>query len=227
MSIISFANVKGGAGKTTSALILAQEFARRDVSVTIVDADPEQWITKWSRLAPVPHGIRVITDVGEDDVVDTVLDAQDQSNVVIVDLEGTASMSVVQAIGVADLVIVPSQGATMDSQGAAKIIKLIRQQSRVLKRDVQHAVLFTRTSAAIQTRALRHTQDEMMAAGVPTLITSLVERAAFRELLAFGGDLHDLDPADVSGVDKAAVNASQFGDEVISILRNQANEAAE
>lgn len=227
MSIIAFANPKGGSGKTTSALILAQEFARAGTSVTLIDADPERWITKWSQLAEIPANIDVVSDVSEDNIIDAVLDAHDRSRVVIVDLEGTANMAVVQAIGIADLVIVPSQGATMDSQGAAKIIKLICQQARALRREVPHCVLFTRTSAAIETRALRHTREEMIAAGVPTLTTSLVERAAFRELLAFGGDLHDLDPREVSGIEKAAANAEAYGQEVRSILASQAQEAAE
>ena len=42
MPIISFANPKGGAGKTTSALILATELAAKGAQVAIIDADPEK-----------------------------------------------------------------------------------------------------------------------------------------------------------------------------------------
>ncbi len=42
MPVISFANPKGGAGKTTSALLLATELAARGAAVTIIDADPER-----------------------------------------------------------------------------------------------------------------------------------------------------------------------------------------
>jgi chromosome partitioning protein len=43
MPVISFANPKGGAGKTTTALILATELADSGASVSIIDADPERW----------------------------------------------------------------------------------------------------------------------------------------------------------------------------------------
>ena len=45
---------------------------------------------------------------------------------VIVDLEGTASLMVSNAIGMSDLVIIPIQGSSMDAKGGAKTIRLIR-----------------------------------------------------------------------------------------------------
>ncbi|TMV02599.1 ParA family protein [Ruegeria sediminis] len=226
MAIISMANPKGGSGKTTCALLLATEIARRGGTVTLIDADPERWITKWGQLDDLPDGIQIVSDVTADCIIDKILDAQEQTQFVIVDLEGTANMSVVQAIGISDLVLVPTQGSTMDSQGGAKIIKLIRQQARALRREVPHTVVFTRTSAAIQTRSLSHVRELMAKAGIPTLRTSIVERAAFREVFAMGGDLPDLDHSQVSGVEKATMNAGEFADEVLAILKTQSQEVA-
>jgi chromosome partitioning protein len=42
MPVIAFANPKGGAGKTTAALLLASELTTRGARVTIIDADPER-----------------------------------------------------------------------------------------------------------------------------------------------------------------------------------------
>ena len=65
---------------------------------------------------------------------------------VVVDLEGTASMTVAYAISRADLVIIPVQGSQLDAAEAAKAIKLIRQQEKAFTRQIPHTVLFTRTS---------------------------------------------------------------------------------
>ena len=46
MPVIVFATPKGGAGKTTSALLLASELAARGATVAIIDADPEKWISQ-------------------------------------------------------------------------------------------------------------------------------------------------------------------------------------
>ena len=46
MPVLTFANTKGGAGKTTAVLLIATELARRGHRVTILDSDPQHWITK-------------------------------------------------------------------------------------------------------------------------------------------------------------------------------------
>lgn len=219
MPTIAFANPKGGAGKTTTALILAGELASKDASVTIVDADPERWISGWGALEGKPDNISIISDVTEDSIVDQIEQAQSESQFVIVDLEGTASLMVANAIGMADLVIIPVQGSSMDAKGGAKTTKLIRNQERMARRSIAHSIVFTRTSAAVMSRTLRHVKDQLSRAGLDTFSTPIVERAAFRDLFDFGGLLKDLDPSKVSNIDKAQQNAQQFAGEVIRKLK--------
>ena len=219
MPVIAFANPKGGAGKTTSALLLASELAARGAKVAIIDADPEKWISQWGALPGRPATITIVSDVTEDTIVDQIEAASAEAPFVVVDLEGTASLMVANAIGMSDLVIIPTQGASMDAKGAAKTIKLIRNQARLTRRDIPHAVLLTRTSAAVASRALKNVRDQLDKAGIDIFTTSIVERAAYRDILDFGGLLSDLDPKLVSNVDKALLNARQFAGEVIAKLK--------
>ena len=64
MPIISFANPKGGAGKTTSALLLASELASKGAQVAIIDADPEKWISGWGNLPGKPDNVIIERDSG-------------------------------------------------------------------------------------------------------------------------------------------------------------------
>ena len=48
MPVISFANPKGGTGKSTAALILALELAHRGGKVALVDCDPNQTTAGWA-----------------------------------------------------------------------------------------------------------------------------------------------------------------------------------
>jgi len=219
MPIIAFANPKGGAGKTTSALLLASELAARGAQVAIIDADPEKWISQWGALPGKPDNITIIGEVSEDTIVDQIEEAAAEAQFVVVDLEGTASLMVANAIGMSDLVIIPTQGASMDAKGAAKTIKLIRNQARLARRDIPHAVLLTRTSAAIASRALKNVRDQLDKAGIDIFETSIVERAAYRDILDYGGLLSDLDPKLVSNIDKALVNAREFAGEVVAKLK--------
>ena len=56
--------------------------------------------------------------------------------------------------------------------------------------------------------------------GIEVLRTGIVERAAFRELFDFGGTLSDLDPGQVSNLEKAIENAREFAGEVITKLKS-------
>ena len=219
MPVIAFANPKGGAGKTTSALLLASELASKGAQVAIIDADPERWISQWGRLPGKPDNISIIGDVSEETIVDQIENAAAAAQFVIVDLEGTASLMVANAIGMSDLVVIPTQGASMDAKGAAKTIKLIRNQERMARRSILHSVLLTRTSAAVTSRSLKNVRDQLDKAGINVFQTSIVERAAYRDIFDYGGLLSELGAEQVSNIEKAQENARAFAGEVLAKLK--------
>ncbi|WP_164517424.1 ParA family protein, partial [Tabrizicola piscis] len=49
MYVITFANPKGGSGKTTSAMLLAEQIALSGGRVAILDLDPNANILGWAR----------------------------------------------------------------------------------------------------------------------------------------------------------------------------------
>ena len=133
--------------------------------------------------------------------------------------EPPASATVANAIIRADYVIALCQGSQDDADEAVRTIKLIRNQSKLLKRGIPFAVLFTRTSPAIQPRTLRHIVQQFELAGVDLFETSLIDREAFRAIRSFGGMLHELDVSQVSGVEKATANAKAYADEVLRKIK--------
>ncbi len=92
-------------------------------------------------------------------------------------------------------------------------------------RKIPHAVLLTRTSAAIASRSLKNVRDQLDKAGIDVFRTSIVERAAYRDLFEFGGLLSDLDPNQSSNLDKAVQNAREFAGEVLTKLKAAATVA--
>jgi chromosome partitioning protein len=221
MPIISFANPKGGAGKTTTALILATQLSENGASVTIIDADPERWISQWGTLPGKPANVTILDGVTEDTIVDLIEEASGQTQFVIVDLEGTASLMVANAIGMSDLVLIPVQGSSMDARGGAKTIRLISNQAKMARRAIPHCVVLTRTSAAVRSRALKNVQDQLNVNNIAVCKTAIVERAAYRDLLDYGGTLSDLRSANVSNIENAIQNARQFAGEVVAMLKQE------
>lgn len=131
-------------------------------------------------------------------------------------------MTVAYAVSRADLALIPVQGSQLDAAEAAKAIRLIRRQEKAFGRDIPHAVLFTRTSAAIRPRTLQHIRDELERAGVLILNVQLHEREAFRAIFSFGGTLQTLEPSQVPNLAAAASNARAFAAEVVTMLRGGA-----
>jgi len=222
MAVIAFAQSKGGAGKTTACVTLAGELCRQasesGIQITLIDTDPNQHSAGWAKKNGCPSNLVLIEKSTEDTVLDDIETASSQTQFVLVDLEGTANFAVTQAISRADLVIVPCQGSEDDATEAARTIGLIRKQGRLLARKIPCCILLTRTSAAIQTRLLKLIKQDFIDSGVHILNSSLIDREAFRAVRSYGGTVNNLDPALVSGIDKAASNAKAYANDVKRML---------
>lgn len=223
MPTIVFVSPKGGAGKTTSALVLASQLSR-GTAVTIIDADPNHPIKTWATGKNKPVNLTVISDVDEENITEKIDEASEKTPFVIVDLEGTASKIVVMAVSHADFVIVPTQGSQLDAEQAGRAFRVIQQQEKSVRRvkpdyTLPYAVLLTRTNPAIRTRTLKHIESGLIDAGIPVFKTELNEREAFRAMFSFREPLEHLKATDVANLDKAIANAEEFSREVVEALR--------
>jgi len=226
MPVISFANSKGGSGKTTSALVLACELAHSK-PVTIIDADPRHPVTTWAKLPNKPEKLTVITNQSEKTILDEIEQAAARDPFVIVDLEGTASRLTSYAISQSDLVIVPMKEQQQDAMAAIDIIAEIHRDMKAVRRDIPYAVLFTQSKVVAKSRTSRFVANQFRDnPRIETFTTEIHERDAFAALYAAGGGVRDLDPKEVNNLPAAIENVSAFAAEVIERLRaNQANRA--
>ncbi len=221
MPIITFANTKGGAGKTTAVLLLATELVRRGHRITIVDTDPQRWISRWFEGADPVSNLTVATYVSLAALPRTVAEYKPKSDYIIVDLPGAQSPLLATALGLSDFVIIPIQGSSMDAQGGAQVIELLAYLDQKARIRIPHAVLLSRVNSMVTTRALQAVKQLLTARDVRMLDTPIVERAAFRDMFEYKTFLHRLDPARVSNLDKAVLNAERYADEVEAALRGR------
>lgn len=224
MPIIVLASPKGGVGKTTCAVLLATGFARMGAEVTVFDCDPTHALTIWADRG-LPPGVTHGGHPGPEQIIVSVMDADGDGRIVIVDVEGQPSPTVSRAVALADLVIVPMQATALDSAIGSEVLAIVREEEARLGRPIRHAVVLTRTSAAVKSRVQRDLESQLQAAGVDQIQPSLVQRAAFAELFTFGGDLETMakNPEVRTGgrIDNAITNAREFTESVFERLTSE------
>ena len=223
MPVIAVSNPKGGAGKSTTTLLLATYLAQQGATVTVLDADPNQPIMDWKKNGNSTTTLKIIGGVREHNLME-ILEEQ-SSQFVFVDLEGTASLLVSRSIAMADFVIVPVQASAVDVRQAGKAIRAVRDEEKVAQRSnpqrkIPFRVLMTRTPApgAPVSSVQRQLEAELEAAEVPRFKTSLAERMAFKAVFVERLTLAEMHDLRVGNLDAAYENVHQLAEELIGLL---------
>ena len=216
MSIITFASSKGGAGKTTSAIILATVLARKN-RVTVIDADPARRLTSWSKKKALPGRLTVFASSGERQIHDEIAAARRDSDYVIIDLEGAATRLNAYAMGESDLVIIPMGDEQQDAEGAIETVSQLKLEARNMRRDIPLRILFARTQAQVKSRTAKSLNMQVRDK-IESLTTELHSRTAFSSLHNLGGTLYEMDPKEIGGLAQAMANSEIFVDELLKLL---------
>lgn|SRR5699024_171095 len=113
--ILTIANVKGGVGKTTSAICLATALAGTR-TVKVWDADPQATATEWAESAqdlgePLPFSVEVINRARLDRKA-----RQSTADYVLIDTPPGDPAMIDAAMHIADLVIMPTSPSVVDFQ---------------------------------------------------------------------------------------------------------------
>jgi chromosome partitioning protein len=225
MPIIAVSNPKGGAGKSTTTLLLATYLAEQGASVCVLDADPNQPILDWKSNGVSNTKLEVIGGVKESTIME-VLDGLSHQ-FVFIDLEGTASVLVSRSIAMADFVIVPLQASAVDVRQAAKAIRAIRDEEKVAQRSnpsrrIPYKVVMTRTPApgAPVSSVQRQLESEITSAGINRFKTSLAERLAYKAVFVERLSLPELKDMKVGNLQAAQDNVHDLASELIETLQS-------
>ena len=217
MPIIAAANPKGGAGKSTTCLVLGTILAKEGATVRIIDTDVQQTVGKWAQGGSQYRGI-VRSVIEPRELVNAIDDEAAQNQFVIIDVQGRATVTMARAMSRADLVLIPMQPKAADADEAVTAIQLIREEEAVLRRTIDHRILFMRTNSAIPTKEEREIIESMKTVGVPSLTSHLNERTAFSRMIGMQCALDELDRQLVNGVPGAIENAESLAREVVEII---------
>lgn len=220
MHTVAFISPKGGAGKTTAALLLALGLADQGRRVALIDADPNKPLLHWSHLPGRPELISVHPAPTVPDVRESLREAmRRQPDWVILDTEGSVRGASVFSAVRPQLVLTPLASSQLEVTQALKAAEMVREASRGMHRPPLHACVLTRLPAAIRPKSLKLIVAQLHAKSMYILTTPLIEKEAFRMMFNVGGGLDQLERQGVGGVAAARVNAASFVAAVSELLQ--------
>jgi chromosome partitioning protein len=224
-AVIAAANSKGGSGKSTTILILAGEYAAQGYRVHVIDADPRKRLVRWAQAGAKPDSVSV-SEAGVRTMRDEIEKAREAADVVLIDVEGTANAALTLAVAYANLVIVPAEISPPDVEDGLATIKLVQDMAHAARRQIPHGFLWSNVPPAIRSREMINLEAQVAEARIPVL-GRVYQRAAFAALFSFATTLDRLPPSEVSGIDKAKVDAGRITDAIDEMLNARpVNEAA-
>ena len=217
MPVIVTASSKGGAGKSTLTLVLAQALDALGASVTVIDADPNRPLVRW-RAGKSSSTVEVVGDVTESNIIKVIREHSAVRQFVLVDLEGTANRLVSRAITQADLVLIPLQASALDSNEASRAVGLIQEEEEALEgRIIPYRIIMTRTNPLITTRIEAGIYKALADADISLMKNRLHERQAYKAIFVRRLALTELDDS-INGLEAARENAERLAEEVIELI---------
>jgi chromosome partitioning protein len=190
--IVALLNQKGGVGKTTLALHLAGEWARRGKRVTVIDADPQGSALDWSEQRAREGLQRPFGVIGlaRDTVHREAPELARACDHVVIDGPPRIAGLMRSALLAADLVVIPAQPSPFDGWASAEMLKLIAE-ARIFR--PQLAARFVLNRCGARTIIARDTAEALARHDPPLLAARIGQRIAFADAARTGRLVSDID----------------------------------
>lgn len=199
--IISFAQQKGGAGKTTIAAHLGIILRQKGYSVALIDIDPQEILTKWFSQRKADKKLyHTATTIWK--LQDELIKLKEHSfDVIIIDTPPHNPMDAHTAIKSADMVLIPVQPSPLDIWSTEQTMDM------VFKERVPHRVIWNRS---LGDSSMLHPYTHMLRNILSVQVPNHIDIA---QSMLYGATVVEKDPACIAS--QALVS---LADEILGLL---------
>lgn len=197
--VLTIAQQKGGAGKTTLAAHLAVAYATRDMRVAVIDIDPQASLAEWNRVrrqnrrSPIARNDVTVTAVPGWRLGMELERLQPDHDVVLIDSPPHAETDARVAVRCADLVLIPVQPSPMDLWAMRATIDLAR--------SAQVPVLIVLNRVAARSAMLDQLRRSLVQQQLPIARTAIANRLTFASTMLEGRTVLETTPRSMAAAE--------------------------
>jgi chromosome partitioning protein len=186
MPVIAVVGNKGGAGKTTLSINLANGMNRRR-STVLLDADPQLSSLQWREIATRDDLVDVADAV--EDVEAAVAQYRDGYDYVIIDCPPSVqSQQTRQALACSDIALIPVLPSPLDLWASVHVEKELAW-ARSVNPGIRGLLVVNQLEP--RTRLSRLVHDALAEIELPVAGTAIKRRMAYRNAMLQGCSVHD------------------------------------
>lgn len=221
--IVVIANLKGGAGKTTTTMNIAGTLGNMGFRVAVADVDEQGTATRWKAMADDGKEMKVsvmnLAKSGRKLSRELGTFARDY-DFILVDCPPSLNAEVTQsALLVADLAIIPSRPSLADIWSTEETMQLV-DAAQINNEDLRCAILL---NATVSNASLTRDAKEVLSKWKPHFFkTTMGSRQAYAKALANGCTVVEL-----TGEAAASYEVQQLTDEMLEYLSKSPEEIAQ
>lgn len=191
--VIGLLNQKGGVGKTTLAVHIADEISRRNHRTLLIDADQQGSALDWG-AARAEDAVFSIVGLPRPTIHREIERLGQGYDVVVIDGPPRVYEVARSAIMASDIVLIPVQPSPYDVWAASEIVELVKE-ARIYKPQLKAAFIINRR---IKNTAIgRDVTDALATYDLPALPTSVYQRVAMAESAGAGMTVFETVPESV------------------------------
>lgn len=209
--VIGVLNQKGGVGKTTISLHLADYLARKNNKVLLIDADPQASLLEWSDIRESSFSATII-GCAKKTLHREIEKLSDSYDYIVIDGAPRVTELARSCIMASDFILIPCTPSAYDIWAAKDLVELI-EEAKIYKENIQYAFLINRKVANTLVGNEVVNAIQSMSESNIVFNNSINQRVVISESAGAGLSIYEM------GTDIKAINEfNHVGDELLQFL---------